>query len=525
MNADDDGLSTRTPTRSELDTFKVLVNTDFVDFSRAPLTTRAQSGLDDIQETRSERSATSARSSGIPEALRAAVERYKSESRGPSYERRAEQAFGHHEANDDAASSVSRHGPTVGYDRPETYSVPRSADGRESEASSDTDAILRRNHADLVKDGYRASSGPTTEPSAGPTGPSRSASAPRAPSPDPHADLRRKLRMEAQVDVELEKEGLLMELQAMEKQGLITLHRKLTMSDSLDAIQYQYDKANMIISAQQTVDWAKTAIKFGSVMVEGLLKNFGITVMDGFNKNLCSDMTKFDRPLTKLYRKYWRRGTSSAEMELTMVFVSALAMTVAQNNAFLSFLSGSNKKQASTKEPFARPAVPGANTAGPLMTQQPMQASGGPSGPPAGPAAPKPAAKMPDWAIAAMKAPEPSMMTMPSISAALLDAQRPSAGPVQPVTREPEPELRLKEPSLMPVTTAPVPVVPAVPAVPSVPAVPAVPSVPAVPTPVPEAAPGVKTIPLGALGNTGLGSPTRSMRRKKTEAVELNFDA
>jgi hypothetical protein len=105
---------------------------------------------------------------------------------------------------------------------------------------------------------------------------------------------------EAAVDVAIEKESLLYELEMMEKQGSIKLHRQLTMADSLESIQYQYDRANMIVSTQQTVEWAKTGIKMGSGLLETVVKKFGLSVVDGFSNNLCKDMNKFNQPLTKI---------------------------------------------------------------------------------------------------------------------------------------------------------------------------------------------------------------------------------
>jgi hypothetical protein len=162
----------------------------------------------------------------------------------------------------------------------------------------------------------------------------------------------KKAQEDAENDVQIEKEALLYEIELMEKQGLIKLHRQLTMANSLEEIQYQYDRANMIISTQQTVDWAKTGIKFGSGVLEALLKRFGISVLDGFSNNLCKDMNKFNKPLTKMYRKYWRRGTSSPEMELAMIVFGALAMTVAGNKGILGM------GPAKQNEPMARPVVP-----------------------------------------------------------------------------------------------------------------------------------------------------------------------
>jgi len=134
-----------------------------------------------------------------------------------------------------------------------------------------------------------------------------------------------------------EKEGLLLELQMLEKQGIYKPSRNFTMDDSIEELQFQVDRANSIFGAQQAVDVAKTGIKLGSTAIEVALQKFGVNLLSGFSNNLCKDMNKFNRPLTKLYRKYWRRsgGLTSPETELLLVVGGSMLMTVLQNtNAF-----------------------------------------------------------------------------------------------------------------------------------------------------------------------------------------------
>lgn len=159
---------------------------------------------------------------------------------------------------------------------------------------------------------------------------------PTKPSKEPDSFY---LRAKQMTDDEIvsEKEGLLLELQMLEKQGIYKATRHFTMDDSIEELQFQVDRANSIFGAQQAVEFAKTGIKVGASALEMALKKFGLTMMTGLSANLCSDMNKFNRPLTKLYRKYWRRGggLTSPETELLMVVGGSMLMTAVQNtNAF-----------------------------------------------------------------------------------------------------------------------------------------------------------------------------------------------
>ena len=150
-------------------------------------------------------------------------------------------------------------------------------------------------------------------------------------------------------EIMAEKEGLLAELHNLERQGLAKLVRPLTLNDSLEEIQFQYDRIQIEINANQVVEMAKSAIKMGSGMLEMGLKNAGIAVIDGYNANLCKDMNKFNRPLNRLYKKYWRRGGLTAEMELGIIVFGSLAWTVVQNKM---------GAETPTKEPVFTPPPP-----------------------------------------------------------------------------------------------------------------------------------------------------------------------
>jgi hypothetical protein len=103
------------------------------------------------------------------------------------------------------------------------------------------------------------------------------------------------------------------------------------MKDKLEEIQFQYDKVQSEINTSQGVEMVKSGIKMGSVFLEFGLKKLGIPLVEGFSTNLNKDSNKFNRPLTKLYKKYWRKGSSSPEMELAMIVLGSLAWTMIQN--------------------------------------------------------------------------------------------------------------------------------------------------------------------------------------------------
>ena len=161
-----------------------------------------------------------------------------------------------------------------------------------------------------------------------------------------------KYREAVNAEIDAEKEGLLAELSNLERQGLTKLVRPLSMADSLEEIQFQYDRTQAEINSNQMVEFAKSAIKMGSGMVEMVLKKTGIKLVDGYHNNLCKDMNKFNRPLNRLYKKYWRRGGVSPEAELGMLVFGSLAWTVIQNKmgSASAFVGGQEPSFPTEKE-------------------------------------------------------------------------------------------------------------------------------------------------------------------------------
>jgi hypothetical protein len=122
----------------------------------------------------------------------------------------------------------------------------------------------------------------------------------------------------------------------MEKQGIIKLSREFTISDSLEEIQFQVDGANTNYVQRarcRGISQNRYSCWFQKVL-EIIAGRFGTNALDGFSNNLCKDMTKFTRPSTEIYRKYWRRGGISSPQELALMVLGSVAMTVVQNKDF-----------------------------------------------------------------------------------------------------------------------------------------------------------------------------------------------
>lgn len=401
--ADDDGLSVRTPTKSEMNTFKVLANLDFADLRRADPSSGAWQDpnlrQDPKQEKQDPKQAEETwMASSLPPTpkLNAKASSKKNDNEDTESEHSARYERRRRDERDDRSESTHD-------DRRDLRDRSRADHGDHRRDEHD---LGRRDEHDDRRDEHDDRQG------------------------DRVPEKEEPKRPELEADVVLEKEALLYEIEMMEKQGLIKLHRELTMADSLDVIQYQYDRANMIVSTQQTVDWAKSGIKIGSNLLEMLMKKFGLNIVDGFSNNLCKDMSKFNKPLTKMYRKYWRRGTSSPESELAMIVFGALAVTVMANKG----LTGNPPKPAPTTAPLGGAFSSGKSDQQSTMPSTMPSMNSMNSVPSMKAPAPPP---IPEWAKAAMASPLPTHFAKDSFT-----ELGPERAPVIPVSaiRSIEPE-------------------------------------------------------------------------------------
>jgi hypothetical protein len=76
---------------------------------------------------------------------------------------------------------------------------------------------------------------------------------------------------------------------------------------------------------------AKSGIKFGIGGLEAVLKKTGLTSVDGWYSESCKDMSKYNRPLLRIYKRYYRKTNMSPIMELGMLMFGSLAWIVFQN--------------------------------------------------------------------------------------------------------------------------------------------------------------------------------------------------
>lgn len=252
---------------------------------------------------------------------------------------------------------------------------------------------------------------------------------PRRPMPKP----RKYTAAEENEDYEVkaEKEALLAELRRLERTGIKLTRDWDVDKHTLDELQFEADRIASEENATVIVDYAKKGINFGVAGLEYLLKRQGFESVDGWHKRACSDMSKYNKPLNKIYKRYWRKTQMSPMTELAMLLLGSLGMTVALNkmgvrgdmgnmmgNMMSGMMGGGASASSSAAAPTATPGVAASTFEPPRPPPPPAGASA--MRPPSAP----PSVRPPTWSsagaasVASAASAAPAATPTPSAAAA-----------------------------------------------------------------------------------------------------------
>ena len=158
-----------------------------------------------------------------------------------------------------------------------------------------------------------------------------------------------------------EKDGIFQDLMQMEKNGS-RLSRKWDIAvHTLDELQFEYDRLQTEQTASSHVNYMKTGLQLGMSGLEVALVKAGITSVSGWSSEACKDMSQYNRPLTRIYKKYWRTQHTGPVTELGVLIFGSLAWTVAKNNV----LGVKPSAPTSSEPPRMRPPPPPGGSRGP----------------------------------------------------------------------------------------------------------------------------------------------------------------
>ena len=123
----------------------------------------------------------------------------------------------------------------------------------------------------------------------------------------------------------LAKQSALLDLDRLRLRG-IKLSREFTLADPLADIEFELRRHLAHIEEESSVAMMRDVLRVACSGLEMGATRLNILDLEGWAAEVTDDIRKYDPALAGLYRKYWRRGQSSPEMQLVMGLVGSIGM-------------------------------------------------------------------------------------------------------------------------------------------------------------------------------------------------------
>ena len=151
------------------------------------------------------------------------------------------------------------------------------------------------------------------EPSAGADAPESTAPHPDPPLPESEDD-------------EMTKRTLLLDLRRLEMQG-VRLTKEFTMDDRADDMLLELRRHTLAMDETANVNMMRDALRLFCTGVEMVNNRIGLLDLEGWSSEVCRDLHKYDPNLSRIYRKYWRRSTTtSPEVDICLSLVGSMGL-------------------------------------------------------------------------------------------------------------------------------------------------------------------------------------------------------
>ena len=124
----------------------------------------------------------------------------------------------------------------------------------------------------------------------------------------------------------LEKQSLLLDLQRLKMQG-IKLSKEWTIDDRVEDLTLEIRRHTLHLDELSNVQTMRDGLRLVCTGFEMVNNKFGLLDLEGWSSEVCNDLNKHDQNLSRIYRKYWRRGQSSnPELDIAASLFASMGM-------------------------------------------------------------------------------------------------------------------------------------------------------------------------------------------------------
>jgi len=126
--------------------------------------------------------------------------------------------------------------------------------------------------------------------------------------------------------------------------------RDFTERDDLADIEFECSRIKQNEDQISTVSFMKDAIRLSCTGLELVNNKFKLLRLNGWSSEATRDMERYDRPLSKIYQRYWRKGSVNPFIELCFLLFGSLFV-----HHFKQVLMGPSPSATQTNVPTAAP--------------------------------------------------------------------------------------------------------------------------------------------------------------------------
>ena len=126
--------------------------------------------------------------------------------------------------------------------------------------------------------------------------------------------------------------------------------REFTQGDDLADIEFECSRIKQNEDQISTVSFMKDAIRLSCTGLELVNNKFKLLRLNGWSSEATRDMERYDRPLSKIYQRYWRKGSVNPFIELCFLLFGSLFV-----HHFKQVLMGPSPSTTQTNVPTTAP--------------------------------------------------------------------------------------------------------------------------------------------------------------------------
>ena len=136
------------------------------------------------------------------------------------------------------------------------------------------------------------------------------------------------------------KRTLLLDLRRLEMQG-VRMSKEWTMEDSADDMMLEIRKHSLAMDEMANVNMMRDGMRLLVTGIEMVNNRIGLLDLEGWSSEVCRDLHKHDANLSRIYRKYWKRSSStSPEVDICMSLVGSMGFHHMKRKMSQQLMSG-----------------------------------------------------------------------------------------------------------------------------------------------------------------------------------------